>query len=92
MDKYVQMASLIIKEQKHIMGPVAIMQASKVKGLHIKDENTITIDGDQKQAISDLVNQYAKLFGNASIEISKEAIEPIRNEIADQNEIPDILR
>ncbi len=91
MDMYKQIISSIIKEQQFIIGPLAITQANKVPGLHIEDNADIKIEGDGKTIIQGLVERYSKLFGQASVQICKEAIEPLQGKIEPQD-LPDILR
>ncbi len=91
MDPYVEAVSRIIKEQQSIIGPIAVDQANKVTGLSVGAGNDVKISGDKKTVLTNLVNQYAKLFGQASIEVCKEAIEPFRDKIA-VTDIPDILK
>jgi hypothetical protein len=88
---YIQIAQKIIKEQETIIGPIALEQAMKVQGLDIGNSNNIQIQGDAKKVLSDLVDQYVKLFGRASIEVCKEAIQEIKPAVA-IDQLPDILR
>ncbi len=90
-DLYNQIAAYIIKEQQYIIGPIAITQANKVPGLHIQDINDIKLEGDGKTIIQGLVERYSKLFGQASVQICKEAIEPLQGKIEPQD-LPDILK
>lgn len=75
MDVFVQMADKIIKEQQAIIGPVAFEQAKKVPGLRL-DENMhpVSLEGDEKDVIQKLVEQYQHLFGQTSVEVCKQAI------------------
>ncbi|MDQ3099656.1 MAG: hypothetical protein M3Q44_07980 [bacterium] len=91
MDMHIQIITNIIKEQRFIIGPLAIAQANKVPGLHIEGTNEIKIEGDGKIIIQGLVERYSKLFGQASIQICKEAIEPLLGKIQPQD-LPDILK
>ena len=91
MDPYVQAISRIIKDQQAIIGPVALDQAKKVSGLQVESSDEIKIAGNKKEVLTNLVNQYAKLFGRASIEVCKEAFEPYLDKIP-SSEIPDILK
>ncbi len=50
MDVFAQVAQRIIKEQEHIIGPLAIEQAQKVQGLVLSDDN-VTIVGDKTQIL-----------------------------------------
>ncbi len=91
MDPVAQAASKIIKEQQSIIGPVALDQAKKVSGLEVKTVDDVKITGPKKAALEGLVNQYAKLFGKASIEVCKQAFSPYSDKIP-STDIPDILK
>ncbi|MBI2314557.1 hypothetical protein HYU93_00635 [Candidatus Daviesbacteria bacterium] len=91
MDPYVEAISRIIKEQQSIIGPVAIDQANKVTGLQVGGADDVKITGNKKEVLNNLVNQYAKLFGRASIEVCKEAFSSIAGKI-NPTEVPDILK
>jgi hypothetical protein len=69
-----QIALKIIKSQETIIGPVAIEQAQRVPHLKVNwDAKEITIDGDETAVIDNLINVYKDLFGQISVEVSKEA-------------------
>lgn len=91
MDAYAQAVSRIIKEQQALIGPVALDQAKKVSGLEVSTVDDIKITGNKKEVLNNLVNQYAKLFGQASVEVCKEAFSPIADKIP-TSDIPDILK
>lgn len=91
MDPYAQAVSRIIKEQEAIIGPIALDQAKKVSGLEVKTEDDIKVVGNKKEVLGNLVNQYSKLFGKASIEVCKEAFSALADKIP-QNDVPDILK
>lgn len=91
MDTFIEAVSHIIKEQQSIIGPVALDQAKKVAGLQISGTDDVKITGNRKEILGNLVNQYSKLFGRASIEVCKEAFEPYSNKIP-ASEVPDILK
>lgn len=91
MDSYAEAVSRIIKEQQSIIGPVALDQAKKVAGLEVSGVDDIKVTGNKKQVLGNLVNQYSKLFGKASIEVCKEAFEPYLDKIP-SSEVPDILK
>lgn len=91
MDSYAEAVSRIIKEQQSIIGPVALDQAKKVAGLEVSGVDDIKVTGNKKQVLGNLVNQYSKLFGKASIEVCKEAFEPYLDKIP-TSEVPDILK
>lgn len=91
MDPYVEAVSRIIKEQQSIIGPVALDQAKKVAGLEVGGVDDIKIVGNKKEILNSLVNQYAKLFGRASVEVCKEAFSSVSDKIPTA-EVPDILK
>lgn len=91
MDPYVEAVSRIIKEQQSIIGPIAIDQAKKVTGLSVEGVDDIKITGNKKEILGNLVNQYAKLFGKASVEVCKEAFSGVSDKIS-PSEVPDILK
>ena len=82
----------IIKEQELIIGPVAWEEARKVPGLHVVDQKKgeVTFDGDAKEVLNKLVAQYARLFGQASNEVCKEAAQDLIAGLA-KEEIPTSL-
>jgi hypothetical protein len=90
MNIYAQAALEIIKQQEAIIGPVALDQAKRVKTIKISESNEVTIIGDGKSALNELVQEYSKIFGKASIEVCKDAIREIEPPIPTDN-LPDIL-
>jgi len=89
-----KIAIKIIKEQELIIGPVAWDQASKVKGLLITDQKSGAVsieNGNAAFVIDSLVGQYAHLFGQASIEVCKEAAFPLISSLL-PSEIPSSLK
>lgn len=73
----------ITQEQGKIVGQgLAIQMAELVDDLHIKG-NKVEIIGDPKTVLKDLIDQYASLFGKASIEVSKEALKKLGSEFDD---------
>ena len=91
MDPYAQAISRIIKEQEAIIGPIALDQAKKVAGLEVGGVDDVKIIGNKKEVLGNLVNQYAKLFGRASVEVCKEAFSSISDKIP-VTDVPDILK
>ncbi len=91
MDPFAQAISKIIKEQQAIIGPIALDQAKKVTGLEFSGADDVKITGNKKEVLSNLVNQYAKLFGKASVEVCKEAFSSVSDKIP-TSEVPDILK
>lgn len=72
MDVFAEAAQKIIREQEGIIGPVALEQAKKVPGLNVNGK--VSIEGDQKEVLNKLIKQYEQLFGQASVEVCKEAV------------------
>ena len=91
MDIYSLAASQIIKQQQAIIGPLALDQAHKVPGLKFSNSDTVEILGDAKGILENLVKQYEQLFGQASIEVCKDAIKEVKPPIP-QSELPAILQ
>jgi hypothetical protein len=91
MDPVAQAASKIIKEQQAIIGPVALDQAKKVGGMTITSVDDIKITGSKKQALENLVKQFEKLFGKASIQVCKDAFESFADKVPPAD-VPDILK
>lgn len=91
MNTFAEIAQNIIKEQQLIIGPIALEQAKKIAGLEITGETNIKITGSGKKVLEDLVNEYAKLFGQASVEVCKEAFSPFAGKIP-ESDVPDVLK
>jgi hypothetical protein len=74
MDIYSQIVEKIIQQQESIIGPLAIERANTVSGLNLDWPNhAVSITGDQRSVIDELVAQYKALFGQVSVEVSKDA-------------------
>lgn len=91
MNAYAQAANEIIRQQQVIIGPIAYDQARKVKGLSISDGGDVTIDGDEKQVLANLVESYSTLFGNASVEVCRDAVRDIKPPLK-PDQLPDVLK
>lgn len=91
MDPVAQAASKIISEQKAIIGPMALEQAKKVNGLTFGTGDDVKVSGNKKQILENLVKQFERFFGRASVQVCKEAFEPFADKIS-QSDIPDILK
>ena len=62
----------IIREQEGIIGPVALEQARKVPGLKLDwPKHEVVLEGNKKEIVEKLVEQYEYLFGQASVEVCK---------------------
>ncbi|MDO8609883.1 MAG: hypothetical protein Q7R95_05005 [bacterium] len=87
-----QMIVKIISEQENVIGPLAVEQAQKVNGLNVDWGNKeVTFSGDVKIITENLIKQYEKIFGQASIQICKEVASSFLDKLS-KNEIPTILQ
>ncbi len=87
-----QIVIRIIHEQELIIGPLAWSEAEKVNGLVInQSHDAVSFSGDQKETINKLVAQYERLFGRASHEVCREAVQDLIAEMLPE-EIPSSLR
>lgn len=92
MNIFAQIVERIIKEQESIIGPIALEQANKVKGLKINwQKHEVEIEGNETDVVEKLVEQYEHIFGQASVEACKEAVKSILSQVP-QNQIPALLR
>lgn len=90
MDIYSQIASKIISDQVMIMGPLATQIARRVGGLALNGSE-VSFFSDPKKALQDLVVEYGRIFGDASVEICKESAHNISINTSDA-ELPEILK
>jgi hypothetical protein len=82
MDIYAEIIERIIKQQETIIGPVAVEQASHVPNLNVDwDKKEVRVSGDGAKVVDDLVGQYKDLFGKISVEVCREAAEPLINKL-----------
>ncbi|OGZ63875.1 MAG: hypothetical protein A3A98_01135 [Candidatus Staskawiczbacteria bacterium RIFCSPLOWO2_01_FULL_40_39] len=89
---FAQIPIRIIKEQELIIGPLAWDEALKVGGLTIdQSHSSVSFAGDEKDVINRLVAQYERLFGKASHEVCKEAVQDLIAEMA-PDQIPSSLK
>lgn len=90
---FTQISLRIIKEQELVIGPVAWQEAKKVVGFNISDANNeqVTFEGDPKEILNRLVEQYSRLFGQVSREVCKDAVQDLLAELP-SNDIPSNLR
>lgn len=74
MSVYEEIIARIIKGQEAIIGPVAVEQAQRVSGLKVDwAKHEVAISGDEAEVVDKLVDIYKELFGQISVEVSKEA-------------------
>lgn len=82
MEVYSQIVERIISHQESIIGPIAVEQAEHVRNLKVDwDKKDISVSGDGAKVIDDLVNQYKELFGKISVEVCREAAEPLMKKL-----------
>jgi len=92
MDIFAQLVEKIISEQESIIGPIAVEQAQRVPGLKVNySKHEISFEGDKSQAIEKLIEIYKELFGQASVEVCKEAVRSIISQIP-SDQVPPLLR
>jgi hypothetical protein len=78
MEVYSEIVERIIRQQESIIGPIAVEQAEHVHNLKLDwGKKTVTVSGDGAKVIDDLVDQYKELFGKISVEVCREAAEPL---------------
>lgn len=91
MDKLAQAVVKIIQEQEKIIGPIALEQAKKVNGLNVNwDKHEIILKGNKKEILESLIDKYKHLFGQASVEVCKDAVRGIISDVP-KDQVPQIL-
>lgn len=92
MNIFGQLVEEIIKDQEGIIGPIALEQAQKVPGLKIDlQKHDVQFDGNQTEVVEKLVEKYKEIFGQASVEVCKEAARKILIGVSKEN-IPPLLQ
>ena len=92
MDIFAKIAEKIIREQEGIIGPVALEQAGKVPGLTLNWlKHEVVLVGDKKEIVEKLVEQYEHLFGQASVEVCKDAVKDLISTIP-KTQMPQFLQ
>ena len=77
-NQQVKVITKIISAQSEVIGPIAYDIAHNVGGLLFGERNVVAgVNGDYKNVLSELVKQYSQLFGQASIEIFKDALHSV---------------
>lgn len=91
MDAYSEIVKKIIAEQEHVIGPLALEQAGKVKGLTVDwPKKEVKFQGDKKEILGNLVKQYEALFGQASVQVCKDAARSIVKTLPPEN-VPSLI-
>lgn len=74
MDIFAEIVEQIIKEQEGVIGPIAIEQAKRVKGLTIDwSHHSVSFKGDETKIINNLVENYRDFFGQVSVQVCRQA-------------------
>lgn len=93
MDIYEQIAVRIIQGQETIIGPVAIEQAERVPHLKLDwNKHEASVDeGSGVAALEALIQVYKELFGQISVEVSKQAAASLISQLS-ENQLPAALK
>ena len=93
MDIYSQIALKIIKGQEAIIGPVAVEQARHVDNMQIDwEKQEVKVSGNGVKALEDLIEKYRELFGQISVEVSKQSASSLLSKLPAGKELPVALR
>lgn len=90
-----QIVTAIVNYQMELVGPLAVDQVGKVKGIKITNRDRLEIEildtEEPKALLERVVAKYEELFGRASVEACKEAIHegPFR---INEESLPEILK
>lgn len=71
-----QILTEIIKRQVRVAGQLAWQEVKKVQGIAIANEASVSVSitGDPKTTIDQLLSNYRSLFGDIAVEVSKNAV------------------
>lgn len=85
----------IIVHQQDVVGPLAVEQANTVSGLRVEGSGKVKVttksDKEAVDLLVRLVKKYEQLFGQASVEVCKDAIKE-SGVTFNQKDLPDILK
>jgi len=84
----------IVEHQINVIGPLALEQANKVEGIKItggRDMSVTVSSKDSNKVLIELVGNYEKLFGRASVEVCRDAVKEINPPLS-KEELPQILQ
>jgi len=77
-----KMVESIIKEQEAIIGPIAVEQAERVKGLKVNwPKHEISFKGNESAIIEELIEQYRDFFGQVSVEVCRHAVKKLVSQL-----------
>jgi hypothetical protein len=81
-DLYRRIVIRIIEEQESIIGPLALDRAKKVPGMNVDwSHHDVQMDGDNMSLIDLLIRQYSDFFGQAAVEVCKEAASSLLSQL-----------
>jgi hypothetical protein len=81
-DLYQQIVERIISEQENIIGPIALEQAVRVKGLKVNwAKHEISFKGKESDIIEELIEQYRDFFGQVSVEVCRHAVKKLVSQL-----------
>jgi hypothetical protein len=81
----------IVQSQEAVIGPLAVDQARRVAGLRFESNGEAILTRNSKDVLNDLVKQYERLFGKASVEVCKDAVKEMKPH-PNPEDLPDILK
>lgn len=88
---YEQIVLKIIQRQELVIGRTAWSEAKKIPGIKIGDSNEVSLEGDGKDIVDLLIQQYEKLFGVIADQVCKEAVQDLVAEIP-SDQVPSKLQ
>lgn len=89
---YATICSQIIKEQGQVIGTLSYEQANLVEGLQVDPWTfSCVITGEPLVVLEKLVDKYRQFFGNAAVEVCREAALHLKAQLPDE-QIPELLR
>ncbi len=92
MNIYAQIAVKIIKAQEAIIGPVAVEQAEQVADLKVDwSKHEVSIIGDEVSVLEQLIEKYQELFGQISVEVSRESAASLLSQLHG-DQLPEALK
>ena len=84
MDKEIfpKIVEKIISEQENIIGPIAVEQAQRVKGLKLNwPKHEIFFKGNESAIIEELIESYRDFFGQVSVEVCRHAAKKLASQL-----------
>ncbi len=79
---FVNIVERIVSEQENIIGPIAIEQAGRVKGLTVNwKKHEISFKGNETDIIEELIEQYRDFFGQVSVEVCRHAAKKLISQL-----------